>query len=133
MPGTSRLVTASVVGVLITLGCGGRQRSPRTEHPSRAPARPWSCSFGVVTDDNGAPVAGAMVSAIGAITIFAVTDDSGRFEMTAPGPGAYLVRAHRNGFVASRTQTIEIRPGSRTTRRSPWVRPTRRFSPPASA
>ena len=112
MPGTSRLVTASVVGVLITLGAvAGAFAQNRTPEPAPA-AR--GVLFGVVTDDNGAPVGGAMVSAIGAITIFAVSDDSGRFEMTAPGPGAYLIRAHRKGFVASRTQTIEIRPGSRT-------------------
>ena len=85
MPGTSRLVTASVVGVLITLGSvAGAFAQNRTPEP---PPAARGVLFGVVTDDNGAPVAGAMVSAIGAITIFAVSDDSGRFEMTAPGSG----------------------------------------------
>ena len=39
-----------------------------------------------MTDDNGAPIAGAMVSAVGGITVFAISDDHGRFEITTPGP-----------------------------------------------
>jgi hypothetical protein len=105
-------MTASVVGVLITLGSvSGAFAQDRTAAPSTAAP---GVLYGVVTDDSGAPVAGAMVSAIGGITVFAVSDARGRFEMTAPVPGAYLIRAHRKGFVASRTQTLEVRSGGRT-------------------
>ena len=55
---------------------------------------------GIVQDEKGVPVAGAMVSALGATTAFAVTDRIGRFEIRSLSPGPYLVRAHLTGFVA---------------------------------
>ena len=69
---------------------------------------------GVVQDERGAPVAGAMVSALGATTAFAVSDRYGRFEMRTLSPGPYLIRAHLAGFVASRGQVIDVRPSSRS-------------------
>jgi hypothetical protein len=68
---------------------------------------------GNVQDELGAPVAGAMVSALGATTAFAVSDRSGRFEIRSLSPGPYLVRAHLSGFVASRGQVIDVRPSGR--------------------
>ena len=82
MPGRSRLLAASVVGVLIALGSAvAFAQSPAAEMPKAAPG----VVYGVVTDDNGAPIAGAMVSAVGGITVFAISDDHGRFEITTPG------------------------------------------------
>ena len=65
-------------------------------------------------DERGAPVAGAMVSALGATTAFALSDRSGRFELRTLSPGPYLVRAHLTGFVASRGQVIEVRASGRS-------------------
>ena len=65
------------------------------------------------------PVAGAMVSALGATTAFAVSDRAGRFEIRSLSPGPYLVRAHLTGFVAPRGQVIDVRAsGARPRRRS---------------
>jgi hypothetical protein len=104
-------LAASVVGVLIALGsvAGASAQSRSAEQPKAPP----SVVYGVVTDEHGAPVAGAMVSAVGAITIFAISDDQGRFEITTPGPGAYLIRAHRKGFVAARGRTLDVGAGRR--------------------
>jgi len=68
---------------------------------------------GNVQDEMGAPVAGAMVSALGATTAFAVSDRSGKFEIRSLSPGPYLVRAHLSGFVASRGQVIDVRASGR--------------------
>src|SRR5207344_887041 len=68
---------------------------------------------GTVLDEQGAPVAGAAVSALGATTAFAVSDRSGRFELRTLSPGPYLLRAHLTGFVASRAQVIDVRPSGR--------------------
>ncbi|HTK28893.1 MAG TPA: TonB-dependent receptor [Vicinamibacterales bacterium] len=68
---------------------------------------------GVVQDEKGFPVAGAMVSALGATTAFAVTDRAGRFEMRTLSPGPYLVRAHLSGYVASHGQIVDVRPSAR--------------------
>lgn len=69
---------------------------------------------GVVQDEQGAPVSGATVSALGATTAFAVSDRAGRFELRTLSPGPYLVRAHLTGYVASRGQLVDVRPSART-------------------
>ena len=70
---------------------------------------------GVVRDERGAPISGAMVSALGTRTAVAVTDQGGRFEIRTLSPGPYLVRAHVSGFVGSRGQVVEVRASTRTT------------------
>ena len=69
---------------------------------------------GVVQDERGAPIPGAMVSALGARTAIAVTDRGGRFELRTLSPGPYLVRAHVTGYVGSRGQLVEVRASART-------------------
>ena len=69
---------------------------------------------GVVQDEKGAPIPGAMVSALGAKTATAVTDRGGRFEIRTLRPGPYLVRAHITGYVGSRGQIVEVRASART-------------------
>src|SRR5262245_13236350 len=69
---------------------------------------------GIGLDERGEPVAGAMVSALGATTAFAVSDRVGRFELRTLSPGPYLVRAHLTGFVASRGQVVDVRPSTRS-------------------
>lgn len=70
---------------------------------------------GTVRNDRGEPVAGVVVTAIGAITTFAVTDERGHFELTTLTPGPYLVRAHLSGYSSPKARLIDIRPRARTT------------------
>jgi hypothetical protein len=102
-------VTASLVGVLIVLGSVA---SALAQSAGPVPAAPGMV-YGVVTDDTGDPVAGAMVSAVGAITVFAVSDENGRYEIATLIPGSYLVRAHRKGFTASRSRNLDVQAGGR--------------------
>ena len=113
MPGRSRPVTASLVGVLIVLGSvAGAFAQSGAAKPVQA-VMPGSVT-GVVTDDTGVPVVGAMVSAVGAVTVFAVSDENGRFEIATLAPGSYLIRAHRKGFTASRSRSVDVQAGGRT-------------------
>ena len=68
---------------------------------------------GVVTDERGAPLPGAVVSALGATTAFAVTDSAGRFAFRTLPPGPYLVRAHLQGFVPARARMIQVNAAAR--------------------
>ena len=126
MPGRSRLLAASVVGVLIALGSAvAFAQSPAAEMPKAAPG----VVYGVVTDDNGAPIAGAMVSAVGGITVFAISDDHGRFEITTPGRApisSALTERDLSPRAAGRS-TSALAAASR--RRSRCARPSLKSSP----
>lgn len=63
---------------------------------------------GVVSDERGGPVAGAMVSALGATTAMAITDVRGRFLIQALPPGEYVLRVHMTGFASSRHDAVRV-------------------------
>ena len=70
---------------------------------------------GIVTDTGGAPVGGAMISALGAARVaFAVCDAEGRFELRSLPSGPYLLRAHLKGFTASPSGLVEVEPNRPT-------------------
>lgn len=62
---------------------------------------------GVVLDEQGEPLSGAVVSALGATAAFAVSDREGRFTVRDVPPGAYLVRAHLQGYQQSRGRIVQ--------------------------
>ena len=70
--------------------------------------------IGQVLDDAGNPLDGAVVSALGSTSAFAVSDKLGQFSLRQLAPGAYLVRAHRQGYLTVRGTIIEVRPAVRT-------------------
>ena len=63
---------------------------------------------GIVIDEHESPLAGAMVSVLGASTAMTLTDASGRFSLQALPPGDYSVRAHLTGFTASPRENIRL-------------------------
>jgi hypothetical protein len=65
---------------------------------------------GLVTDDRGAPLRGAAVTAQGAVVQFAVTDDRGRFAFQGLRPGPYLIRAALQGYSNSRRELVQVIP-----------------------
>ena len=69
---------------------------------------------GTVTDEAGRPVDGAVVSALGGTTAFAVSDKTGQFTLKQLPPGPYLVRVHMAGFLAARSTMINVRPSARS-------------------
>lgn len=115
---TSQSMASAVVGGLVALVClpaglSAQAPSPVPEVVARIASLAPGAIQGVVLDEHGAPVAGAMVSALGATTSFAVTDRTGHFEMRTLSPGPYLLRAHLSGYIASRGQIVEVRPSAR--------------------
>ncbi len=69
--------------------------------------------YGAVIDEAGAPVAGAVVSALGSATAFAVTDKAGQYRLTDLPVGPYVVRAHRDGFAGDRSTLVNVRPAAK--------------------
>jgi TonB-dependent receptor-like protein/carboxypeptidase family protein len=125
MNSLSRLVTsAAAVGGLVLLFASSDLSAepvgaePVGAEPAAGPAVHVAALSagsiqGVVQDENGVPVRGAVVWALGATTTFDVTDGSGRFALRTLSPGAYLVRAHLNGFITSQGKIVDVRPSSR--------------------
>jgi hypothetical protein len=105
---------SAALGALLLLGLASDVRAQAAGRPFPVAAPHIAGTVpgaiaGVVRDDRGAPIVGAMVSAVGASTGFSVTDRDGRFTIWL-APGAYVVRAHLNGYVASRAQDITVQP-----------------------
>lgn len=95
--------------------------SPAFAQTGRAPLEPIAQLAaahadlrGIVLDDRGQPLTGAVISALGSTTAFAVSDREGRFSFRHLAPGPYLVRAHLQGYVPARGRIIQINSGSRT-------------------
>lgn len=69
---------------------------------------------GTVTDEVGKPLDGAVISALGGTTAFAVSDRTGQYSLKQLPPGPYLVRVHLSGFLAARSTMVNVRPSSRS-------------------
>jgi hypothetical protein len=109
---TARWAILSAVGGLVVLGTALPVHAQSTvqAHPvANLAAFPPGAIQGTVLDEQGRPVAGAVVSAVGGSTIVAVTDKAGHFELRGLPPGPYLVRAHLGGFVTPQAQIIQVR------------------------
>ena len=69
---------------------------------------------GKVTDELGKPLDGAVISALGGTTAFAVSDKTGQYTLKQLPPGPYLVRVHLAGFLAARSTMVNVRPSARS-------------------
>jgi len=118
MTGRCRAI-AVAAGSLALLGlplaASAQQAPPASVQLAASIAAVTSGSIhGLVKDEAGDPVAGAMVSAVGATPTVAVTDHDGRFDFDTLAPGPYFVRVHLSGYIAPRAQMVEVRPSTRT-------------------
>jgi hypothetical protein len=68
---------------------------------------------GTIEDVSGHPLGGAVVSALGATSVFAVTDRDGRYSFRSLPAGPYLVRAHLQGYSPARGRVIQVSAGGR--------------------
>ena len=63
---------------------------------------------GVVLDERAQPLAGAVISALGGTSAFAVSDRNGRFTLHDLPAGPYLVRAHLQGYASARDRIVQV-------------------------
>lgn len=67
---------------------------------------------GLVSDESGGPLAGALVSALGATSAMATTDARGRFVIRPLAAGDYVLRVHLAGFMAGRRDGVRVGPAA---------------------
>ncbi|PYR35690.1 MAG: hypothetical protein DMF90_12725 [Acidobacteria bacterium] len=113
-----RVLASAAVGGAILLSASSPALAQTLSRLSPLDTRQASFSAGTiggtVSDDAGAPVEGAVVSALGPSTTVAVSDEKGLFEFDMLSPGPYLVRAYFAGHAASRPQIVQVRPNVRS-------------------
>lgn len=63
---------------------------------------------GVILNEAGEPLPGAVVSALGAASAFAVSDAEGRFVFRNLPYGPYLLRAHLQGYVSGQARLVQV-------------------------
>src|SRR5688572_27893639 len=114
MTGSPRAIAAAVGGLVLLCQVPAARAQSSPQAVTRVSSVLAGSIGGIVQDEKGAPIEGAMVSALGAKTATAVTDRSGRYEIRTLTPGRYLVRAHISGYVGSRGQIVEVRASVRT-------------------
>jgi protocatechuate 3,4-dioxygenase beta subunit len=103
------LGSAAAVGLCLTIpALPASAQIYRPQLVSRTAAVPSAELSGLVNDRNGRPLAGAVVSAVGSESAFAVSDAEGRFTLRTLPPGPYLVRAHLQGYLPARPRLMQI-------------------------
>jgi hypothetical protein len=63
---------------------------------------------GVVVDDRGGPLSGAMVSALGVTAAMTTTDARGRFVIQPLPSGQYVLRVNHTGYISLRREGIRV-------------------------
>ncbi len=110
------LLSATAVSLALPVSFAHAQ-VPAPVSDSRAVVRLATVSvgsiYGAVLDDAGTPVEGAVVSALGGATAFAVTDRAGQYSLSELPAGPYVVRAHRSGFAGTRSTLVNVRPAAK--------------------
>ena len=106
---TRLLGSAAAVGLCLTIpALPASAQIVRPQLVSRTAAVPAAELSGLVNDRHGRPLAGAVVSAVGSESAFAVSDAEGRFTLRTLPPGPYLVRAHLQGYLPARPRLMQI-------------------------
>ena len=104
----ARLTGLAAAAAILGLTAGSASAQVLTP-PVRLQARLMFGSIqGVVVDDRGAPLAGAMVSALGITSAMTTTDPRGRFIIEPLPSGQYVLRVNHAGYVATRREGIRV-------------------------
>ena len=112
-----RVIAATAMGAVTAVWSPTAQAQSRV-HPEGQTVRLLRGSItGLVTDDHGGPLAGAVVSALGATMAMTVSDTRGAYSIDALPMGEYVVQAHLNGFAGSSRERVQVGAGSPSVQR----------------
>jgi hypothetical protein len=110
----SRLIAPIALCLLAVQSMSAAAQGARFEPVTKIAATDTGRIEGRVTDELGQPLDGAVISALGGATAFAVSDKSGSYTLKQLPPGPYLVRVHLAGFLAARSTMVNVRPSTRS-------------------
>src|SRR5918993_843248 len=110
----SRLIGPIVFCLVALHSTYAEAQGPKFQAVTKIAAADTGLIEGRVTDELGKPLDGAVVSALGNTTAFAVSDKTGQYSLKQLPPGPYIVRAHLAGFLAARSTMVNVRPAGRS-------------------
>jgi hypothetical protein len=100
----------AAAAIVVSTPAPGYAQSRVTQAPGQQVRLTLGSIQGTVIDDRGGPLAGAMVSALGATNGMATTDARGRFVIPSLPNGDYVLRIHLAGFVTTRRENVRVGP-----------------------
>src|SRR4051812_6865134 len=103
-----RAIAAMAIGTVAAAGAPAVQAQARVQLEGQTVRLLRGSITGTVTDDRGGPLAGAVVSALGATMAMTVSDARGSFAIDALPTGEYVVQAHLNGFAGSPRERVQV-------------------------
>ena len=107
------------VGVLLCAAIASPAQAQLTPRPQLSssqavgPALRHGELRGIVQDEQGQPIAGAVVSAVGSTSVFAVSGADGSFTFRNLPAGPYLVRAHLQQYLPARGRLVQVAPDAK--------------------
>jgi hypothetical protein len=107
------------VGVLLCAAIASPAQAQLTPRPQLSssqavgPALRHGELRGIVQDEQGQPIAGAVVSAVGSTSVFAVSGADGSFAFRNLPAGPYLVRAHLQQYLPARGRLVQVAPDAK--------------------
>ncbi|HYE87490.1 MAG TPA: TonB-dependent receptor [Vicinamibacterales bacterium] len=110
----SRLIAPLVLCLLALHSTYAEAQALKLEPVTKLASADTGRIEGKITDEVGQPLDGAVISALGGTTAFAVSDKTGAYVLKQLPPGPYLLRVHLNGFVAARSTMVNVRPSARS-------------------
>ncbi len=110
----SRRLAPIVLCLLALQSTSADAQGLRLEPVTRIAAADTGLIEGKVTDEIGRPLDGAVISALGGMTAFAVSDKTGTYSLKQLPPGPYLLRVHLAGFLTARSAMVNVRPSTRS-------------------
>jgi len=110
----SRLIGSIVLCLAALHSTYAGAQGLKFESVTRIAATDTGLIEGKVTDELGKPLDGAVISALGGTTAFAVSDSTGQFTLKQLPPGPYLVRVHLAGFLTARSAMVNVRPSTKS-------------------
>lgn len=105
----SRVLSAAFVGAAVTAAPSAAQSARVPEMQSVRAAS--GTIAGIVSDERGRPLDGAMVTVAGVTMAMTISDEHGRFTLDKLPLGEYVLRAHLQGFSASPRQIVRAGAG----------------------
>jgi len=119
MPSMNRLLACCVVALPVYVAGAAPAFAQITSRSAPSLIRQVAAAThgelrGTVLDDTRRPLSGAVVSAVGSTTAFAVTERDGSFVVRNLASGPYLVRVHLQGYAAPRARVVQVNGGSQT-------------------